>query len=248
VVEEVDDLRDQVLLDLYLRRFRVHRPMFGLAGAAEVVGAAIGLPGVPVIPVDTGHAMDVAETRGRLARAGREELDLRKRRLRLLTFDDLLVRLRDALASEDGEALCDRLRARWDLILVDEFQDTDRLQWEVLERAFVAAGKRLVLIGDPKQAIYAFRGADVHAYLGALQHAGVVRTLDVNWRSDQDLIDAHDALLAGTQLGHPLIPYRAVRARHAARRLHGAPDRAASRCASWTASTPRSSARRSWTR
>ena len=72
---------------------------------------------------------DPAETRSRLASVAREELDDRKRRSRLLTFDDLLLRLRDALATADGEALCVRLRERWELVLVDEFQDTDPLQW-----------------------------------------------------------------------------------------------------------------------
>ena len=146
-----------------------------------------------------------------------------------MTFDDLLVRLRDALDTADGEALCARLRDRWELVLVDEFQDTDPLQWAVLERAFAGAGRRLVLIGDPKQAIYAFRGADVYAYLNAVERADALHTLGVNWRSDQDLIDAHDALLGGTQLGHERIAYRTVRAHHAARRLHGAPDSAALR-------------------
>ena len=52
-------------------------------------------------------------------------------------------------------------------MLVDEFQDTDPVQWEIMRRAFGGGGATLVLIGDPKQAIYAFRGADVYAYLEA---------------------------------------------------------------------------------
>jgi exodeoxyribonuclease V beta subunit len=229
VVEEVNDLREQVVLDLYLRRFRVHPPLFGLAQARTIVKAAVDLPDVAVLPPDTRRMRDIAESRARLAAVARTELDARKRRARLLTFDDLLVRLRDALTGDGGEALCERLRARWELVLVDEFQDTDRLQWEVLERAFAGTGRRLVLIGDPKQAIYAFRGADVHAYLRAADQARAVHTLDINWRSDQALIDAYDALLGGAQLGHERIVYRTVRAHHVAPRLHGAPDPAAMR-------------------
>jgi exodeoxyribonuclease V beta subunit len=229
VVEKVDDLREQVVLDLYLRRFRQHPPMFPLAQAREIVRAADRLPGVDVLPADTGQINNPAETRARLATVARGEIDARKRRARLLTFDDLLVRLRDALATDGGDALCARLRDRWDLVLVDEFQDTDPLQWEVLERAFAGSGRRLVLIADPKQAIYAFRGADVFAYLKALRRADTLHTLETNWRSDQDLIDAHDALLGGLQLGDELIAYRTVRAHHRARRLHGAPDQAALR-------------------
>jgi len=229
VVEEVDDLREQVVLDLYLRRFRRHPPMFRLGQARDVVRAAVRLPGVDVLPPDTGRMNNPAETRARLATVACSELDDRKRRARVLTFDDLLVRLRNALATDGGEALCARLRARWDLVLVDEFQDTDPLQWEVLERAFAGSGRRLVLIADPKQAIYAFRGADVFAYLKALQRADALHTLEENWRSDQDLIDAHDALLGGSQLGDELIAYRTVRAHYRARRLHRAPDQAALR-------------------
>ena len=69
-----------------------------------------------------------------------------------------------------------------------------------------------MLIADPKQAIYAFRGADVYAYLEATRAASDQATLPVNWRRDQALIDAHDALFAGAQLGHEGIVYRQVRA------------------------------------
>ena len=88
-----------------------------------------------------------------------------------------------------------------------------------------------MLIGDPKQAIYAFRGADVYAYLDAARSALDRATLDVNWRSDQALVDAYDALLGGARLGHPGIVYRKVRAAQAnrARRLSGAPAGAALR-------------------
>jgi exodeoxyribonuclease V beta subunit len=89
----------------------------------------------------------------------------------------------------------------------------------------------LVLIGDPKQAIYAFRGADVYAYLEAVEAAGAHATLDVNWRSDQGLIDAYDALFGGVRLGHEGIHYPRVRAAdaHQVQRLAEAPHQAALR-------------------
>ena len=110
-------------------------------------------------------------------------------------------------------------------MLVDEFQDTDPVQWDIMRRAFGDGGDTLVLIGDPKQAIYAFRGADVYAYLAAARAAGARATLRVNWRSDQGLIDAYDALFGGARLGHEGIVYREVRAADANRapRLAGAP-------------------------
>ena len=93
-------------------------------------------------------------------------------------------------------------------MLVDEFQDTDPVQWDIMRRAFGDGDTTLVLIGDPKQAIYAFRGADVYAYLEAANRADKRATLEVNWRSDQGLIDAYDALLGGAKLGHEGIVYR----------------------------------------
>ena len=82
-----------------------------------------------------------------------------------------------------------------------------------------------MLIADPKQAIYAFRGADVYAYLDAARTAGTEATLPINWRSDQGLIDAHDALFSGVKLGHEGIAYRQVRAadEHQQPGLTGAP-------------------------
>src|SRR3712207_5417830 len=94
-----------------------------------------------------------------------------------------------------------------------------------MRRAFGDGDVTLVLIGDPKQAIYAFRGADVYAYLEAAAAAGERATLGVNWRSDQGLIDAYDALFGGARLGHPGIVYRRVEAAPAnvKPRLSGAP-------------------------
>ena len=161
--------------------------------------------------------------RRRLAESVREEVDRRKRAAAVMTYDDLLVRLDDALRGPGGDEVAARLRARYKVVLVDEFQDTDPVQWDIMRRAF--GDGTLVLIGDPKQAIYAFRGADVYAYLAAARSAAARATLRVNWRSDQGLIDAYDALFGGARLGHEGIVYRQVRAAAAnqAPRLSGAP-------------------------
>ena len=93
----------------------------------------------------------------------------------MLSHDDLLTQLADALAAEDSPA---RVRMqRWRIVLVDEFQDTDPVQWQVLDRAF-SGHATMVLIGDPKQAIYAFRGGDVTTYLTAAQTATTRTDLD----------------------------------------------------------------------
>ncbi len=131
----------------------------------------------------------------------------------------MLTRLADALADpETGEQAAERLRDRYRIVLVDEFQDTDPIQWEILRRAF-HGHRTLILIGDPKQAIYAFRGADVYSYLDALQVADQVRTLATNWRSDQALVDALDQLVGGAALGEDQIVVRPVTAAHDERRI-----------------------------
>ena len=102
-----------------------------------------------------------------------------------MTYDDLLTRLDGALAGPGGAAVAARLQRRFEVVLVDEFQDTDPVQWQIMHRAFGSGDGTLVLIGDPKQAIYAFRGADVYAYIEARASAATQRTLAVNWRSDR---------------------------------------------------------------
>jgi exodeoxyribonuclease V beta subunit len=169
--------------------------------------------------------------RYRLAGRVRSELERRKRRQGVMTYDDLLTRLRDTLAGPNGAAAQERLRARFEVVLVDEFQDTDPIQWQILHRGFATGGVTLVLIADPKQAIYAFRGADVYAYLTAAKMAHARATLLENRRSDQPLLDAYDALFEDARLGHPEIVYRAARATldHQSSRLTGAPVGAALR-------------------
>ncbi len=221
-VEDLSDLSSEVVDDLYVRRFsHGGAPAFGLAEAVSIARAAIDNPAATIVADDS----ERAQMRGRLAHAARDELEARKRALAVMTYDDLVTRLRSALTGDGGEAAARALRDRYDVVLVDEFQDTDPAQWEILRAAFAQTGVTLVLIADPKQAIYAFRGADVYAYLEAASAAQVRATLPVNWRSDQRLIDAHDALLSGVKLGHPGIAYRQVQAAptHQGSRLAGAP-------------------------
>src|SRR4029077_462596 len=136
-----------------------------------------------------------------------DEVEWRKRRMRVLTYDDLLTPLQGALR---GPTTAKRGPERVAVVMVDEFQDTDPVQWDVVRTAFGDGTTTLVLIGDPKQAIYAFRGADVHTYLDAPSHVSTVATLTRNWRSDRDLVTAYDAFFDGVALGDPGIVYRTV--------------------------------------
>jgi exodeoxyribonuclease V beta subunit len=226
-VEDVRDLLDEVIDDLYIRRFwsRHEPPPFAKRQAIDIGRTVLANPSAEILPPLSEDRTTWAMRR-RLARAIGEEIERRKRVAKVITYDDLLTRLDRTLAdAQRGPAVCQWLRSRYDVALVDEFQDTDLVQWDIIRRVFGSGGSTLVLIGDPKQAIYAFRGADVYSYLGAAKEAATKATLVTNWRSDQGLIDAYDALFAGSQLGHEGIAYRTVKAAppNADPRLIGAP-------------------------
>ncbi len=124
-----------------------------------------------------------------------DRLILKKQQKGVMTFDDLLTRLSAALSSDQGPELCRMIREQYDAALIDEFQDTDDTQWKIFSQIF--QGKPLYLIGDPKQSIYAFRGANIHTYLAAKQSAGSRQfTMQTNWRSDKPLICGMNQLFA----------------------------------------------------
>ncbi|MCA0294968.1 MAG: UvrD-helicase domain-containing protein [Actinobacteria bacterium] len=221
LAEDLSLTVDQVVDDLYLGRYARNPmgPPFALDVARRLARSAVELPDAPLVP-DAGLSGRLAE-RLAFATAVRDELAARKRRLGVYSFDDQLLRLRDALRGEEAGPRLDRLRARCEVVLVDEFQDTDPVQWEVLRAAF-HGHVPLVLIGDPKQSIYAFRGADVHAYTDAVAAAGVKYSLDQNHRADAGVVHAVNSLFAGVTLGEG-IEVPAVSATHATSRLVG-PD------------------------
>jgi exodeoxyribonuclease V beta subunit len=225
--EDARDLVEDVVADLYVNRFHDDKPPRGLdrEQARTVVAAAIGNPSAPLAPLAHDAPGEAVALRHDLAAAARVELDRRKRALALMTFDDLVTRLRAALDGPSGAAVAEAMRARWSVALVDEFQDTDPDQWAIMRAAFAHPGCTLVLIGDPKQAVYAFRGADVYAYLDARSVAGARPTLGVNWRSDRGLLEGFDALFGDANLGHAEITYRKTEAspEHQRSRLDGAP-------------------------
>ena len=133
------------------------------------------------------------------AHAVAERAAARKIERRQYSYDDLIVALHAALTHErTGNALADALHARWPYALVDEFQDTDPLQYASLSRIYLDSERQhgaLLLIGDPKQAIYGFRGGDIYAYLAAAHAAREARyTLTTNFRSTQHVLDAIEAL------------------------------------------------------
>ncbi|MBU3750113.1 MAG: exodeoxyribonuclease V subunit beta, partial [Mycobacterium sp.] len=223
LVESLDELVVETVDDLYLARFGRDRdePPLPYKRALKIAREVVKNPSTELRPLDPEPDSYPAACVG-FAEAVRAEMEIRKRRRGVLGYDDLLSRLADALDAEGSPARA-RMSRRWPIVMVDEFQDTDPVQWRVIDRAFSGAST-LVLIGDPKQAIYAFRGGDLHTYLAAADSAGEKQTMGTNWRSDAALIDRLQVVLRGTALGDSRIVVHDVDARHQGSRLAGAPN------------------------
>ena len=119
-----------------------------------------------------------------------KELRDKKQTRNLRSFDDLLKDLHHVLMGEQADVLAKKIQDKFAVALIDEFQDTDPIQYEIFKAAFKQDEARLFFIGDPKQSIYNFRGADIFAYLNAENDADHKYTLEINWRSDRDLVKA----------------------------------------------------------
>lgn len=223
LVEDLEQLTEEVVDDLYLKAFaRLPRAPWTREEAGTLARAVVGDPRARVAPEEalTDDPDGDAAARVRFACDVLEEVERRKRRLGVLSYDDLLGQLADALGP-DGSPARTRMQQRWKVALIDEFQDTDPVQWQVFERAFHGVAT-LVLIGDPKQAIYAFRGGDIVTYLRASEQATTRQTLGVSWRADRPLLDALGVLVGGAALGDERITVHPVTAHHTGSRLEGA--------------------------
>jgi len=136
----------------------------------------------------------------------RVELDKRLLQMNVMSFDDLISRLAEALQTTQGALLIAALREKYQAALIDEFQDTDDSQWLIFSSIFAVPADAmtdhrpfLYLIGDPKQAIYKFRGADIYSYLAAQKQAEYPYTLGKNWRSHPRLVAAVNTLFQREQ-------------------------------------------------
>jgi exodeoxyribonuclease V beta subunit len=174
---------------------------------------------------DLRHCL-MAETVHRL----QADVALTKQARGWISYADMLNRVETALYEKGAAGLLKRLRDRFRVAFIDEFQDTDPVQWRIFRKIFIDSpderGTRLFVIGDPKQAIYAFRGADVYAYLSAkvemerlAQGTTGPYSLAVNWRSQPPLIKAFNTLFGRhawfrpqTEAGRFEIGYQATKA------------------------------------
>lgn len=126
----------------------------------------------------------------------RQSLSQKKEHHHVLYFDDLLLKVHQVLRGPNRDFFTAAVRSRFRAVLIDEFQDTDPVQYEIFSRLFVHRDTALFLIGDPKQAIYSFRNADLFAYLKAAAAADRPLPLDINWRADPGLIQAVNQLFS----------------------------------------------------
>ncbi|MEI4269711.1 MAG: exodeoxyribonuclease V subunit beta, partial [Candidatus Dasytiphilus stammeri] len=127
-----------------------------------------------------------------------------KNRRSVLTFDDLLYFLDDALHQENGDYLAKEIRDHYPVALIDEFQDTDYKQYRIFNTVYNnQSDKALILIGDPKQAIYSFRGADVFTYIQSVNSITKRYNLNINWRSSSTLVKSINKLFS--QIDNPFL-------------------------------------------
>lgn len=144
------------------------------------------------------NALALQHLRLQLLQCIREQLPQQKIQQKVQAYDDLLINLSLALQGPQGEWLTNRLREQFRAALIDEFQDTDPVQYDNFRRIFANSGLPVFFVGDPKQAIYSFRGADVFTYLTAKQDANETYTLAKNWRSHHSLVSAVNQLFMRT--------------------------------------------------
>lgn len=227
VAANVDDVIDQAITDLLAqglandpaRLTGVNKSPLALSEVGrslnslrEVVRAMLNNDGSELIPAapdsplatppQTGKKADVnalAQTIADDARKIVAEVRRRCRRAGVITYNDMIRLVAEALDSNlpTGQRLATQLASQYPVIMVDEFQDTDAVQWSIFRRIFESGGGNVTLltVGDPKQAIYRFRGADVNVYLSALKGADEEFDLGTNRRSDKPLLDALQTLL-----------------------------------------------------
>ncbi|OCG63565.1 exodeoxyribonuclease V subunit beta [Gilliamella sp. GillExp13] len=116
-----------------------------------------------------------------------------------MSFDDLIWQLNRALKAKAGDRLAQSIASKYCVALIDEFQDTDPAQYQIFDRIYdrKKLDRGLLFIGDPKQAIYSFRGADIFTYLKAKQSTGENSfTMDVNHRSSASMVKAVNQLFS----------------------------------------------------
>ena len=123
-----------------------------------------------------------------------KELQKRMENTGRISYDDIIYKLHSALLGANGQELRKQLKIQYGAALIDEFQDTDMQQWQIFSSIFAGKGHFLYLIGDPKQSIYRFRGADILSYFQARKSADRLLSLNTNYRSHPAMVHAVNTL------------------------------------------------------
>jgi exodeoxyribonuclease V beta subunit len=152
--------------------------------------------------------------RAEFLRFAKEEMVKRKSHMNLWSFNDLIDNVREGLNGQRGQLIAEAIRRKYPAALIDEFQDTDPAQCDIFEKIFNAKNSLLFYIGDPKQAIYTFRGADVYSYIAAKKNKEIYFKNE-NWRSVAPLVQSVNSIFSADDpflLGDS-VPYHEVRSR-----------------------------------
>lgn len=131
------------------------------------------------------------------------EMEVQKRLQNKLDFNDLIAMVGRTVLQNSDDTLCRQLKSSYQAVMVDEFQDTDSLQYKMFSSLFANAEHLFFMIGDPKQAIYAFRGADVFSYFAASKNTRSRFNLPTNWRSVRNLVHGVNQVFKN----HPDAPF-----------------------------------------
>jgi exodeoxyribonuclease V beta subunit len=172
----------------------------------EATRTAAGQPDLDIVPKPgTENAEPEQELMRALVIRSVQAITTRRHRSGTLSFDNLLTDLRDALRSPGSTGAVEALRSRYKVALIDEFQDTDSVQWDIFSTLFGGPDSKTVLV---------LVGADIRAYLSAVGPGSktVQQSLVRNWRSDQRVLDSLDALFEGVTFGDDAIPFVTVTA------------------------------------
>ncbi len=144
--------------------------------------------------LQTARSIQLQNLRLALLSCINEKVPEQKQQQQVQSYDDLLINLDRALNADHGEQLIQQLQKQYQAALIDEFQDTDPVQYDSFRRIYAQSGLPTFYVGDPKQAIYSFRGADIFTYLEAKAATEHEHTLSTNWRSHPDLVAAVNKL------------------------------------------------------
>jgi exodeoxyribonuclease V beta subunit len=208
LVDGDDEIAD-ALNDVFVRRYLDRgRPTLEYERFTEVTRALLGNPEAGLGRPGTTDpvVLDAIEA----VREAADAVRARRTAAGTRSFDDLIHDTWELVAKHPDPAFLGELRRRFRVVLVDEFQDTDSLQWGIFRAAFVHPEATVVVVGDPKQAIYRFRSADIVAYVDAVETADDCRNLPVNRRSDPALLDALDVVFRAASFGGPSIRFSRV--------------------------------------